>query len=430
MASRVVVVGGGVAGLLAARRHARAGAAVTVLEAADRWGGRVSAHEVEGLLLDAGAESFATRGDAVADLARELGLGAELVRPVRRPAWVVSPERAYALPATGWLGIPTQPLLPDVRRVIGWGAAADAALERHRPLGDVADDATVGSLVRARLGQRVAEMLVAPVLQGVYSRPLDELPLAAIDPTLPAQLRAAGSLTALAERRRALAPAGSAVLGVRGGIWRIAQALADAAQVEGVRLAGSTEATGLERSDGAWHVHAGGGTLVADTVVLATTVGVAGRLVPALPTPPEAERRQIALVTLVLDAPALDSSPRGTGVLAIGGVTRAKALTHATAKWGWLREAAEGRHVVRLSYSLPDPDEDVAAGALDDASRLLEVPLVPSQLRAARSVVWDDASPARVADRAPLPGLELVGSAAGLSGLAAIVAAERGPASR
>ncbi|MDN4490460.1 FAD-dependent oxidoreductase [Demequina sp. SYSU T00068] len=427
MPARVIVVGGGVAGLLAARRHARDGAEVTVLEAADRWGGRVSAHEVHGLLLDAGAESFATRSAAVADLARGLGLGGDLVAPTRRPAWVVSPDRAYALPITGWLGIPTRPLQPDVRRVIGWAAAVDAALERGRPLGDVADDATVGSLVRSRLGERVARMLVAPVLQGVYSRPLDELPLAAIDPTLPAQLRAAGSLTALAERRRALAPAGSAVLGVRGGIWRIAQALADAALADGVRLLGGTEAESVVRADGAWHVRAGGGTMTADTLVLATTAAVAGRLVPALDTAPEAAARRVALVTLVLDAPALDAAPRGTGVLATDGVTRAKALTHATAKWRWLREAADGLHVVRLSYALPDPDEDVAAHALDDAARLLGVPLAPPQVRASRTVVWDDASPARVPDRAPLPGLELVGSAAGLSGLAAIVGAEQRP---
>lgn len=425
MATRVLVVGGGVAGLLAARRHARHGAVVTVLEAADRWGGRVSAHQVHGMLLDAGAESFATRSTAVADLARELGLGADLVTPAGRPAWVVSPERSYALPTTGWLGIPTRPLLPDVRRVIGWGAAADAALERTRPLGDVPEDVTVGALVRARLGERVAERLVAPVLQGVYSRPLDQLPLAAIDPSLPAQLRAAGSLTALAETRRRLAPAGSAVLGVRGGIWRIAQALAEAAQRDGVRLVGGTAAESAAWADGAWHVRAGGGTLVADRLVLATTVAAAGALVPALALAPEAEARRVALVTLVLDAPALDSSPRGTGVLAVGGVTRAKALTHVTAKWGWLRDAAHGLHVVRLSYALPDPTEDVAAAALGDASRLLGVALSAAQVRASRTVVWDDASPARVPDRSPLPGLELVGSAAGLSGLAAIVGAER-----
>ena len=422
MAERVLVVGGGVAGLLAARRHARRGSVVTVLEAGQGWGGRVSPLALAGLTLDAGAESFATRTDAVAALARELGLEDDIVAPTRSPAWVVTPSRAYPLPTTGWLGIPTRPLLADVRGVIGWGAAAEAALERTRPLGEVRDDATVGSLVRTRLGAGVADLLVAPVLQGVYSRPLDELPLAAIDPTLPAQLRAAGSLTALAERRRALAPAGSAVLGLRGGMWRLTEALAESAREAGVRLVAGTAAAHAERVDGAWRVRAGGGTLVADTLVLAVPQAAARTLVPDLPDPPA--QRRVALVTLVLDAPDLDAAPRGTGVLALDGVTRAKALTHATAKWRWLREAARGSHVVRLSYALRDPEEDLVAHAVPDASRLLGVDLSPESVRSRAVVEWPDASPARVADSRSLPGLELVGSAAGLSGLAAIVGAE------
>ena len=51
---------------------------------------------------------------------------------------------------------------------------------------------------------------------------------------------------------------------------------------------------------------------------------------------------EVTLVTLVLDAPELDAAPRGTGVLVAREATdvTAKALTHATAKWSWLAEAA------------------------------------------------------------------------------------------
>lgn len=416
VAERVVVVGAGIAGLLAARAHAVSGADVTVVDAAHTVGGRVSAIDLDGLTLDAGAESFATRTTAVRELAIELGMEGELAAPAPLPAWVVTPDRAYPLPRTGWLGIPTEPLLPEVRQVIGWGGAAQAALERSRPLGEVADDATVGALVRERLGAAVADLLVAPVLQGVYSRALDDLPLAAIDPTLPRQLQEAGSLTALAERRRRLAPAGSAVLGIRGGVWRLPAALARQLERAGVRVMLDTMVEAAEHRDGAWHLAAGGGTLVADSLVIAapgarSLVGVDG---PAEPG--------VTLVTLVLDAPDLDAAPRGTGVLAVGGVTRARALTHATAKWPWLREAAGRRHVVRLSYPAADaPDQ---GGALADASRLLGVSLVPEQIRESAHVSWPDAAPARIV--APdMPGVELVGSAAGLSGLAAIVGAGR-----
>lgn len=416
---RSVVIGAGPAGLIAARELLARGDAVTVLEAAPTFGGRVTALELDGLTLDAGAESFATRGGAVAALANDLGL--TIAKPAAAPAWVVAPGTAYQLPATGWLGIPTRPLDKDVRKVIGSAAAVHASLESHRPLEEFDDDVTVSTLVRSRLGDEVAERLVAPVLQGVYSRPLDALRLADISATLPAELREAGSLLKLAEDKRALSPAGSAVLGIEGGMWRLTRALADAVVAAGGRIVTSAAAERLTFDNGAWHITAGGGRVVGDRVVLA--VPDAASLIPGA-SPAQGEGKQVAIVTLVLDAPDLDSAPRGTGVLAMEGVTRAKALTHSTAKWPWLARAARGRHVVRLSYAVEDSREDLASGALDDAARLLGVELGQAQLRASSTVQWADAAPSEVGELNPARGLYLVGSSAGLTGLANIAAAD------
>ncbi len=61
MRERVVVVGAGIGGLVVARELAGAGVAVTVVEASDRIGGQLDAVEVAGVVVDAAAESFATR---------------------------------------------------------------------------------------------------------------------------------------------------------------------------------------------------------------------------------------------------------------------------------------------------------------------------------------------------------------------------------
>ncbi len=58
--SEVVIVGGGLAGLAAARRLHRAGAPWRLLEAADRLGGRVATDEVDGFLLDRGFQVLNT----------------------------------------------------------------------------------------------------------------------------------------------------------------------------------------------------------------------------------------------------------------------------------------------------------------------------------------------------------------------------------
>ena len=77
----VVVIGGGVAGLVAALECAKVGLRVTVLERRDAIGGCVGRIELDGLTLDSGAESFATRGGAVAEL-----LGAARTRRRHRDA--------------------------------------------------------------------------------------------------------------------------------------------------------------------------------------------------------------------------------------------------------------------------------------------------------------------------------------------------------
>ncbi|MCB7135668.1 protoporphyrinogen/coproporphyrinogen oxidase [Cellulosimicrobium marinum] len=449
-----VVVGAGVAGLTAARTLRARGLRVVVLDAADRPGGPVRGDALPGLgglRVDVGAESFASRGTQVASLVPALGL--DVVEPAAASAWGYAAGRAFPLPRAGVLGIPAHPWAADVRRAVGVAGSLRASLDRVLPRRS-ADLSTLGSFTRSRLGARVTDRLVAPVATGVHSAPLDLLDVDAVAPGLRAAYEREGSLTRAVAALRALAPAGSAVRGVDGGLHRLVEALAADADVRTRhRVVGLARADGGHGPDGpaGWVVRASGPDgpveLTAPRLVVATPA-LAGALAPlvgggAVPRP--AAGADVRLVTLLLRAPELDDAPRGTGVLvapprtgsdAAGGV-EAKAMTHSTAKWPWLRErvrdaAGPGHHVVRLSYgrvgatSEPDLDRVVA-----DASALFGVDL-HGRVLGHVTTRWDGALPpptpayrrevAAFADRvAEVPGLGVTGGWIAGTGLAAIV---------
>ncbi|WP_314507604.1 FAD-dependent oxidoreductase [uncultured Microbacterium sp.] len=409
---RVLVVGGGAAGLVIARDLARAGVAVTILEASDRVGGQLASARVDGLEVDTAAESFATRNGTVAALAAELGLGEDLVRPLERPAWVIGAGgRAHPLPAASVLGIPGDPLAHDVASAIGRLRTWRAALDRLSPLRPPEAYRSLGDLVRRRMGAGVLTELVAPVVRGVYSTTPDELPLALASPGLPDALRANRSLGAAVLTLRAASAAGSQVAGLRGGVHRLATALAMDAAAHGARIILGARVTGVDAT----------GVTLADGEVLEGRVVIAA----ASAAGPAPRTRAITVAVAVLDAPDLDAAPRGTGALITSGAPgiTARALTHSSAKWAWVADSLPtGRHLVRLSYDeLPDDPEATVAADLRAVTGARVGPIRDLHVR-----TWT-----RTLQAAPAPpGGIAVGEAAGTTGLAGIVAAARARAQR
>ncbi|MFO7689695.1 MAG: FAD-dependent oxidoreductase [Cryobacterium sp.] len=410
----VIVIGGGVAGLVAARECARIGLSVTVLEGTDALGGPVAGHELAGLHLDSGTESFAVRGGTVSAFIQDLGLTEAVVSPNPVGAWLHLPaldSRAgtaavsVPLPKAGVLGIPGSPLADDVRAVIGWRGALRAYLDRMMPMVTIGRAHSLGDLVRKRMGDRVLQRLVEPVASGVYTASSVDLDVDIVAPGLNSALTKAGSLSGAVSLLRSGAPAGSAVGGLCGGMSRLVSTLHADLERHGVTVRTGAAVTELRRAPEAptaaptpagaatpgWTVtvaspaasSAAGSPAVAPAdgddrerggdepataalvlparfVILATQGAQALRLL----APVSAELAELSaldwpqptavtLATLVLRTSVLEGHPRGTGVLVSADApdVTAKALTHVTAKWPWVAQlAGPGREVLRLSF--------------------------------------------------------------------------------
>lgn len=452
-----VVIGAGVAGLVAARVLRAAGRRTIVLEASDRVGGLIAAKRIAGFRLDVGAESFATRGTAATELLNDLGLAEEIVTPVAGAARIRRGGELIPLPATGLFGIPADPEAAGVIRAIGPDAARTAAADLTAPIADDTRNAvTIAELVTSRMGRAVVDSLVAPIVRGVHSASPDDLEVERLAPGLIAKTIATGSLARAVQGIRRAAPAGSPVASIRGGMIRLIDALeADAQHASSnggtIEIRRDARVTEITRAAGGWRLgirsRAGDETAIdAATVLVATDERAALKLLQSAGVDVELQRETTSaeVVSLIVDTAALDGVDVGSGILVARGDDResaivAKALTFSSAKWAWVREAlGPRRHALRLSYREGEADID---RAVHDAALLLDRPLTVDDVVGAAVTRWHSALPhavvgvrARVdAVRASLTplrseGLAATGAWLDGTGLAAVIPAARAAA--
>jgi oxygen-dependent protoporphyrinogen oxidase len=425
----VLVVGGGITGLVAARALALDGIPVLLAEAGTRLGGKVATERVDGFTLEHGPDSFLATRPAAISLARELGLGADLTGTLD-PRAVFIRHRGSLVPMPEGLGLvlPTKALPFARTRLFSWQEKARMALDVVSPRRLGADDVAVGTFLRSRLGSPLVDRLAGPLVGGVYGTPIDELSLDAVVPQLRtaerehrsllfaglsdgrAMRRAAAARAVTAARAAAAAEAGapgvvgSKPLGVfvslRGGMDRLTDALAASAEGAGADMRTRLAVRALARSGSGVSVRFSDGTTARfDAVIIAAPAPVAAVLLDdELPGASAAldgiPHGTSILVTLAYPRDAVGHPMVGHGYLvppSDGGAIGA--CTWTSQKWP--DRAPEGTVLLRMFVRdegalTRQSDDTLVAAAREDAEQTLRITSEPLLVRALR---WEHAMP-------------------------------------
>ena len=346
---RVVVVGGGIAGLAAAHRLAELARAegraldLVLLEAADRLGGTIRTERVDGFLLEAGADSFISEKPWALALAERIGLGARLQRTDDhfRRTYVVRGGRLRPLPEGFLLLAPTRAWPVLASGVFSWRGKLRLGLDLILPRRPAAGDESLGSFVRRRLGREALERVAQPLVGGIYTADPDRLSLAATMPRFLALEREHRSLI-LGLRRTARGGEATGASGARwslfvtlaGGMAELVAALAARLPTGAVRL--STPVAAVAPAPDGWRVDLRDGPpLHADGVVLAGPAPAMGVLVSGADRPLAALLGGIAYASSATVALAF---PRA-------------AIRHPLDGFGFVVPRAEGRAILACTFS-------------------------------------------------------------------------------
>lgn len=445
---RVIVIGGGIAGLTTAYDLARNGVDVELREADDHVGGKIRTTPFGGLpAVDCGADAFLARVPWAVQLATELGLRDELISPASGNAYIYTHGALRNIPMPNLLGVPLDLDALRASGIVSDAAVARAAEDLVRTVdhGMPDGDESLGSLVRRRLGDEILEQLVDPLLGGIYAGDADRLSLEAGAPQIHAAAHADASLIRALDAQRLAAananPGSPVFFAPPDGMSRLVRELEN---VLGDRIVRGAPVTCIERDGAAWVVDGAR----ADAVVLATPAYVSARLLADLAPRVSAELASIdyagvALVSMAFARDAIRVPLDASGFLVPKPEGRTlTACSWSSTKWAHLDRGANA--ILRASTghygnetALALDDDALVAAMLGELNEIMGISREPVEIRISRwpasfpqyapgHVARVDALERALADEAP--GLRVTGAAYRGIGIPALVRAARGTA--
>ncbi len=442
---RVAVIGGGITGLAAAYRMRELAAArefpleVHLLERGARCGGALETIRRDGFVIETGADSFLSEKHAAAELARRLGLGAELIptRDIYRKTYVVRAGRLVEIPAGFSLLAPAH-LGPVFRSsLFSPLGKLRIAMEPYIAARTSTDDESLDSFVTRRMGREVLDRVAQALAGGIYTADPKRLSMAATMPRFVEMERRHGSVVkGMRAAENARAAKSSEASGAR---WSLFQSfrngMATLPETLAARLGASirkgAEVVEMSRSGDSWRLALTSGESVdVDAVICAAPSYAAARIVATIAPAGakmlgEISYASAATVNLTFRESDFDEPPRAFGFV-VPAIEHRRIIAGSFSSFKFEGRAPAGailtrafvggemnREMMRLS------DDDMIAAVRDEFRALLGVSAAPGFAEVRR---WPDSMPqyevghlARVAELervvAELPAFAIAGAA-------------------
>ena len=296
---RVVIIGGGIAGLSTAYslvEHARLKGVkdlrITIIEKSASLGGNIKTENINGFLVEGGPDCFLSEKPWAMELIKRLGLEASLL-PTRKPrgkTFVYHKGKLRLLPEGVILMVPTRILPLATSSLISVSGKIRMALEFFIPRRKEKTDESLGDFVRRRLGREALDKIAEPLVAGVHAGDPETMSVKASFPKFVELEENHGSLIRgmLARMKQmkahTLPGAKSGItmfMTLRRGLIELVSAIVS--KLEGVEIKTNAGAKEVLEKKGSYEVLIDGGpSIEADSVVIAAPAYVASELVKAM----------------------------------------------------------------------------------------------------------------------------------------------------
>jgi oxygen-dependent protoporphyrinogen oxidase len=423
---KIVVVGGGIAGLAAAyyaNKTFQGTARVTLLEKADYWGGKITTHRETELVpgssfvVEGGPDTFIVTKPWAMKLCQELGIGDRLqgTNPDTKKTYILKSDKLHELPGGLTMMIPTE-IWPMIKTgLLSWPAKARMGLDFFIPAATPNGEESLGGFVSRRLGRSAYENLIEPLMSGIYAGDGDRLSLQATFPYLrDLELKYGGLVRgALKLRRERMKKAGQrepkATPGSRSifmtpisGLAEIVEALVTNLRDSGTDMRLRQTVVSIDRSGPGYQIKLSNGEMLsADAVVLASPPFASADLIEAFMPELAAELRAIeyvstATVSLIYNEKDLSRPLDGYGYV----IPRKEKRTALACTWTSTKfphRAPEGYALVRVFVGRAGQEEDIhwdeatlTEIAQEEVRRTLGIETAPMK---AFVSIWEQAMP-------------------------------------